>query len=269
MTMPETRADANITPVAQQPQIDRIGFDSLLEDLFGLNIKGLKTIWTLMVSPAKYFQAAKTREWMDKYTPSFRVWFGIVAITAAFRFVYAGKDSAMLTLYTEQMRQMKAAIIEGRMKGGGEPADLSHVDPEASAMVLLKWTFILSPFLTIFFMSLLAFVYRAWGEKLSYVVRLRYIFAVIITGTVLGFFAAFLTLFVSGTLFITINNVLIFVIGLLYFLTAFFGPYAHYDPGERFAFSLVLAGLCFTAMMLAIFLSIILASIPVGIMMVS
>lgn len=272
MTMTEpnsSKTDFQNAAETDQPAFDRIGFDSLLEDLFGLNVKGLKTIWTLLISPAKYFQAAKSREWMNKYTPSFRVWFGIVALTAAFKFIYAGKDSAMLELYTLQMEAMKETFESGRQSAGRDPIDLSHIDPEVSAMSVLKWIFILSPFMTMIFMSLLAFVYRAWGEKLSFVVRLRYVFAMIITGSVVGFFGSFLTLFASGPLFMTINNILIVVIGLLYFSTAYFGPYAHYERGERFAFSLVLSTLCFAAMMTAILLSTVLATIPVGIAMVS
>lgn len=57
----------------QKQSADGLGVDDLVEDIFGLNWRGLKTIWTLFTRPALYFEAAKTPKWQDRYTPSFRV----------------------------------------------------------------------------------------------------------------------------------------------------------------------------------------------------
>ena len=47
---------------------DLIGLDDFLEDMFGMNIRGFKTIWVLLTRPKLYFIAAKTPDWHARYT---------------------------------------------------------------------------------------------------------------------------------------------------------------------------------------------------------
>lgn len=37
----------------------RVGSDEFFYDIFGVNLKGLKSIWVLLKSPAEYFDAAR------------------------------------------------------------------------------------------------------------------------------------------------------------------------------------------------------------------
>ncbi|PHR92137.1 MAG: hypothetical protein COA69_09010 [Robiginitomaculum sp.] len=67
-----------------------IGFDDFLEDLFGLNIRGLKTLWTSFANPKAYFQACSSPNWHDKFTPSFRLWFTLSALTVFLQFFWGG-----------------------------------------------------------------------------------------------------------------------------------------------------------------------------------
>lgn len=242
-------------------KIDKVGFDSFLDDLFGMNIKGLKTIWALLVRPADYFKAAKTPEWMNRYTPSFRVWFGITALTAAMKFLWAGEGSAMLELYTQQM-QMIADEVAVQAEPNGKYFDMSAFDAKASANYLLKYTFLISPFALIFLMGLLAWVYRAWGEKLSYIVRLRYCFAIIITGSAFGFVTAFLGKVFTGPVFATLTWAMLAIMFGLYFFTAYKGAYAHFPRGKRIGYSSAITALSILVVMVSTFMAIILALFP-------
>jgi len=39
-------------------RLDRLGSDALVEDLFGLNIRGVRTIWTMLARPRSAYEAA-------------------------------------------------------------------------------------------------------------------------------------------------------------------------------------------------------------------
>ena len=54
----------------------KVGGDDLIEDMFGLNLRGLKTLWVMFASPRKGYEAARSPDWMDRsYTPSIRLLF--------------------------------------------------------------------------------------------------------------------------------------------------------------------------------------------------
>lgn len=255
--------DVNIPDqsIAEQPKIDRIGFDNFLDDLFGMNIKGLKTIWVLFVSPAKYFKAAKTPAWMDLYTPSFRVWFGLTALSAAMKFLWTAEDAPMRELYADQM-QMIFNSIEEKAVETGRSFDAASFDAGASADYLLKLMFLITPFATIILMGLLALVYRAWGEKLSYIVRLRNCFAIIITGSAFGFLTAFLTLVVPEDIFMNFTWFMLLGMFGLYFLTAYRGAYRHLERDQRIGYSIVITFLMGVIVMASSLIALFAAMVP-------
>ena len=41
----------------------KFGSDEFFYDIFGINIKGLKSAWTLIRRPAEYFDAARLPDW--------------------------------------------------------------------------------------------------------------------------------------------------------------------------------------------------------------
>lgn len=256
--MTENNTDA--TQSTAQPQIDKIGIDNFLDDLFGMNIKGLKTIWVLLISPAKYFKAAKTPAWLDLYTPSFRVWFGITALSAGMKFLWAGEKAPMRELYADQMQMIVNQAIS-KAEATGRSLDVASFDAGASADYLLKLMFLITPFVTIFLVALLAVVYRAWGEKLSYIVRLRNCFAIIITGSAFGFVTAFLTLIVPQSIFMQITWLMLFIMFGLYFVTAYRGAYRHLETGQRIGYSVAITALMAFIVMLSSFIAIIAAMI--------
>ena len=220
----------------EQPDVKSIGFDNLVEDVFGLNIKGLKTIWTLFRRPAKYFTAAKTAEWENEYTPSFRVWFGIMAITTGLQFIWGSKTSPFYKTFLEQIAAFPEQFKRGYSHGGRH--DTSHItydafDADAMTQVFLKWYFVFTPFMIIAWFALLAFIFRAWGEKLTYVVRIRYIFASIVTGSFIGLMWTLGTITVpqSHFMFVNLMGMLIMIGAFIY--TIYCGAFADIETGER------------------------------------
>ena len=107
-----------------QAKISKIGFDNLLEDIFGLNIRALKTIGVLFKSPGKYFKAAKTPDWTDRYTPSFRVWFGLMAMLVALKFLYTTEANIMIDAYAGILEHLRRTLIVQTLKS---LLNLTHV----------------------------------------------------------------------------------------------------------------------------------------------
>ncbi|MEL6258307.1 MAG: hypothetical protein AAFQ67_04530, partial [Pseudomonadota bacterium] len=55
--------------------------DELIQDAFGLNIRGVQTLWALLAHPSRVFTAAQSIDWAGRFTPSIRLAFSIVALT--------------------------------------------------------------------------------------------------------------------------------------------------------------------------------------------
>ncbi len=238
-----------------------LGYDSLLEDLFGLNIRGLKTIWALFRRPHEYFIAAKDRNWQDRFTPSFRVWFAIMAIGTACTFIWAGNNSPMLGIYTDMMSEV-ARGANLSLEASEKVLDMSSWDPAASAKYLVKSIQLILPFAYFFFFILLAAIYRAWGEKLSFVIRLRYVFAIIVPGSLIGYIFAMVTINVPQEVYQRVNGVGVTLMFISYICVAYFGPYRNLDKGGRLGRSLAITVLIIIAVMLSSLVATILGLLP-------
>jgi hypothetical protein len=242
----------------EQPRSSLVGFDNLLEDVFGLNIRACRSIGILLVRPIEYFQAAKDSNWLWRFTPSFRVWFGITALTAALRFLWAGPDSPS----ADANRIVIDRIVDGAnaaLKASNQTIVLTDAMRDAAAADILKWMLASSPFVMAILIALFAVVYRAWGERLTYVVRLRYLFAVLVPGGLLGSLSAFLMMLIPHSAYHQVNFVVILVMFGLYFLTAFQGPYKSLTMGTRVGLSSLLT-LCLSILVtIGIFISVAIA----------
>lgn len=237
------QADAELQIKSPQSQteadpVTKIGFEEFLEDVFGLNIRSAKTIWMSFKKPSRYFDAARTPDWEQKYTPSLRLWLGLTALMVALQFIWARPDGTFMSAMREGL---VGGLKSGMESGSKQKMDLTNFDFDAVFLDTIQLNTLLYPFIFIFFMSLLAFLYRAWGQKLPFVVRQRYIFAIIVPATVFGLFTTLLMTFASTEVFKVISLLQVGVIIGLYFITAYRGPYAGMEPGEKFGRSIVLS----------------------------
>lgn len=144
-----------------------LSFDSMAEDLFGLNIRGLKTISAAWTRPRAYFAAAKTHEWSDKYTPSIRLWLSFFALFSALKFWWFGSNEGMIGAFATGFENAGLLLPEG----------VTYEDVGTEAVL---WVFGWIPALQIVSMVLLSLVYPIWGERTTVTLRQRYLFIIII-----------------------------------------------------------------------------------------
>lgn len=231
--MTETKMEKSET---LQPRASRLGFDNLLEDIFGLNIRALKTIWTTFSNPKSYFMAADDPDWMDRYTPSFRVWFGLLALYTVLRFIYGAEDSPMVEMYSSMYEEAAASQPNAEIK----------LDPVKAAQEMLKWTFVFFPFALIPFYALLAWIFKPFETETSFVLRFRYIFATVLPSTFLVLLSTFLMLLPLTTeQFTLITIVSVSIIFVVDWITGYRGTFARTDGKNRAGLSMVFAILLF------------------------
>lgn len=144
-----------------------ISLDAMAEDLFGLNIRGVKTILAAWANPRRYFAASRTPDWQDSYTPSIRLWLSFFALLSLLRFWWIGGNEGMIGAYATGFTQAGLIVPEG--------LTIQDIGREAVLFV-----FTLIPFLQVFAMVLVALVYPFWGERTTITQRQRYLFAVIV-----------------------------------------------------------------------------------------
>jgi len=167
--------------VTDQPSINRDvpGWDSLAEDIFGLNVRAARSISALISSPRKIFDAARDPHWVNRaYTPSIRLFLSIVTFSLLLRVFWAGPDSHMGALF-EEVGQVNIAALPPEIAQYASPRDF--IDqmligmPIALMLVMLPASFLL----------------RIWGKGTPAVVRLRLYFLAAVPGYVISFLLAF------------------------------------------------------------------------------
>lgn len=208
-----------------------IGLDNLIEDLFGLNAKAFRSIWISFRRPKTYAIAAATSNWSDAFTPTVRVWFGLVALYSALRFFYGGADGAMTQMYVEMF---EAAIAEN------PDTPFATVDLRAFSQSILKWTLVFFPFVMLPFYAVIAFFFRVWPDKPGFVVRFRYIMLTVLPGTALTALITLSFVFLEAAQL----NIILFanLVGLVILdgVTAYRGTLHSVAPKDRLGLSFVL-----------------------------
>lgn len=192
-----------------------LSWDSIAEDLFGLNIRGVQSIIAAWRTPRDYFAAAKTPDWKEKYTPSIRLWLSFFALFSALKFWWLGANAGMV-----------GAFASGFENAGlNLPDDVTYQDVGAETAL---WVFGWVPVVQIISMVLLALVYNAWGERTTLALRQRYLFMVMIPS------ASLMPVFLSIMVFVPQG--MISAYGIFLALAAFL---IDYQAGYRGGFSKV------------------------------
>lgn len=160
----------------QQIKDHAIAFDDFLEDLLGLNVRGLKSIYTIFVDPQSYFSSAKLPDWGKTYTPSVRLWLSIVAITFFFKFLWADISSAAIRYIALQFKEFEIML----------PGQITY---EMAAETYAQWWFAYLPFTNLVGLFLLASIWPFWcGQPTTLALRARYIYAAVIPSSCVSIF---------------------------------------------------------------------------------
>lgn len=240
-----------------------LGRDEFLYDLIGINIIGLKSLGVLFKNPVDYFKAALTPDWEGKYWPSMRMWFGLMTIMLGLQFIWASESSEMTSMF----RTMAGMLADGAQVGAakdGTTLDFSSYDRVDAGKRMFKTYIFIYPFFFVLFMCLLSFIFRGWEQKLPFIARVRYIFAIIVPGSIIGLITTFLMLPFKGQAFQWASMAALILVFITYWITAYRGAYTSSPKGTRIGMSFVVSLLILATVFIAQFISMMLALIPMG-----
>tara|TARA_R110002020_G_scaffold309301_2_gene525252 strand:- start:78407 stop:79156 length:750 start_codon:yes stop_codon:yes gene_type:complete len=184
------------------------GWDALLDDLFGLNVRALASMWAILATPRKVFAAARDADWLGKYTPSIRLVFTLIAAMVFLRFLWGGENSAL-----HQMT--KSGLTDSNVLGYG--------DMDKFTQDYLGLWLVMFPFSYFFVHGLMALLVRIWGKGTRAPVRLRLYFAALLPGLLLGVLSTVAIPLMDVALFEQTLMPALALTGLIYALTVFSG----------------------------------------------
>lgn len=186
MTTPTSETEVTNTA---QPKMGDVQFDELFEDILGLSGRSIRAIKSLFSKPVEYFEAAKHPYWQNAFSPSFRIFLGLMALITALKFFYAAEDGVMYK-YLEQ------TINESLLNRQSELAiNPSTVDVKAVVEKSIQYMSLFYTPLVILFYLLIAILFQSFGEKLNFVVRARYVFAILIPATLVSLLSTIIMIF--------------------------------------------------------------------------
>ncbi|RFB04235.1 hypothetical protein [Parvularcula marina] len=213
----------------EQSELPRISVDDAAQDLFGLNIRGLVSIWALWAHPRRYFAAAQEPDWQKYFTPSIRLWLSLVALMSFLQFLWIGSDTPLVQAYVQGFKDGGAVPVEG----------MTHQDMGEQAAL---WIYGITPIFQAIGLVFLALIYPFWGQKTSFALRQRYVFATVVPSATLMLFI----LPSMGQMSIELVAKFGFVIAVIAFLTdfttSFRGAFVGKSTGGKLWRSALLAG---------------------------
>lgn len=89
------------------------GWDALADDVFGLNVRGFRTMWASVFNPARVFEAARDPDWLGRYTPAIRLVFVIMALTMTLQFIWTYEGSPLWNSVQEAIADFETEL-QGR-----------------------------------------------------------------------------------------------------------------------------------------------------------
>jgi len=214
--MDNEETSSEIPESGQAQNLASAGREELMVGALGFNFQYFKSIWALFRKPSEYFKAAKTPDWMNKFTPSLPLLMSIVALTMALEFFW-GKPNGTY---------MKAAS-NGLTGKDGLPLKNNAQFMENLAELVNTGSLISTP-VYVLFIVLFAWAFRAWGEKLPMTIRVRYMFAIVIPGSIIGVLSTVTSPLLSDHVYSVLSIPVLILMYLVTFMTALRGPYQNH-----------------------------------------
>lgn len=214
---------------------DKPGLDSLFEDLFGLNVRGLSTIGQLFAVPKQVFESARVSDWRRKYTPTIRLTFSIITAYMLLSFFWAAEDGMMY-------QSLLASLTES-MSTLDEPPTAEEL-PDMVTAALAAYSFVY-PFVYMFIHGAVASLVFFWGRGTGWVTRVRLYFGLLAVGMSLSLLSILAIPFLSLDLLLPFT-----MIGLSAALLAYGLTFARGTWGIHSA-----AGTIFRAIIIAIIIT--------------
>lgn len=206
----------------------------MAEDIFGLSLRGLKTMRDLVVRPSLVFDAARCPDWLDRYTPSMRLFSSLVALMLLLRIFWAGDDSVM---YQSMVGQLEQLVANGTLTG--DPAQLAESYFGTWALAF--------PVVYLLVHFLVSMTVKIWGPDASRVTRIRLYFAALVPGIMLANLTLLATPLIAPAYLAAFTIVYLVLCVLAYGTTAYLGlkasfasPYSRLWRGALFALIAIL-----------------------------
>lgn len=203
---------------APQPNLD-----SLIEDVFGLNLRGLKTLWQLIINPTEVFESARITDWRRRYTPTIRLTFSVITVFMLLSFFWAAEDGPFYQLILLQLEE--AAQTN---------PDLPPPDQVLDAF-FAAYSFAY-PFVYMIIHALIGAVVFLWGSGTGWVTRIRLYFALLVMGMTFSLFIMVFSPMIERDLFALYALTsfgLTYVIYSLTYVRGMWGTYAPLGLGVR------------------------------------
>lgn len=212
---------------------DKVGVDDILEDAFGLSVRGLHTLKATFFSPAKAFAAARTPDWNDRsYTPSIRLVFSLLAVMTAIRFLWTSEDSMF---YETTVNAIEAA-----------GTNAFGPDLEAATSVLMDRFVVIFPLAFIGLQIIGSAICFVWGKGTGFPARMRLYFLTIIPSTLLTLILTVMMAFVSDPYYVPFVATTMVGTWILDATTALRGGVQASGPAGRIAKAALIALVSFT-----------------------
>lgn len=154
-------------------QTENVGLDHLADDVFGLSLRGLKTIRDAFMRPAILFASAREPDWDRRYTPSVRLFTSLILIILALRFLWAGPGTVVEETFAEQMQ----ILAERYHPIFGTRESLDKI---------INSYFLIYPGAVVTVILLISLTTFIWGKGTSWGARVRLFFAAMIPNATLS-----------------------------------------------------------------------------------
>jgi len=206
------KPDNQTAATAPQPNLD-----SFIEDVFGLNVRGLKTLWQLVIGPKTVFESARITDWRSRYTPTLRLTFSVITVFMLLSFFWASEDGIIYQTILAQLEE--AAKTNPDMP---PPGDILE-----SYFAAYSFAY---PFVYMLIHSLIGAVVFLWGPRTSWVTRIRLYFALLAMGMTFSLFSILLMPMIEREGFGLYTLVSMGLTYLIYGLTYVRGMWGSYSP---------------------------------------
>ena len=196
---------------SQQPTLD-----SFIEDAFGLNIRGLKTLWHLIIAPKRVFESARVTDWRERYTPTLRLTFSVITVFMLLSFFWAAENG---TFYQAILAQLEQAA---QTRPDMPPPD-QILDAYFAAYSFSY------PFIYMLVHALFGALIFLWGRDTPWVTRIRLYFGLLAVGMTFSLFSMMAVPLIDRDLFAAYTIVSVGITYLVYGLTYVRGMWGSYS----------------------------------------
>lgn len=148
-------------------------FEEFVEDIIGFNFRSFRTLRELIIRPNTVFQTYAARD-RETYTPSLRLWLGLITIQLLFSVLWGGYGGMLVTQLEAQ--PANAAQIEALI--GVPIEDFAVPYGEAASF--------LHPLLVGGFTGFSAFLIGAFNKSLGWAARINITFGILTASSLVG-----------------------------------------------------------------------------------